>query len=131
MRRFQRLGLVLLLATIPFGALWPAFLLWWLPSRIALLMLMVLFQWLPQFPFDRIDRFGTTRVTRFPGSTWLLLQQDRHLIHHLYPTIPWYRYRAAYRELRPLLEARGAVIQGTGTSPYAPIQLRMKVPRPS
>jgi len=32
-----------------------------------------------------------TRINRFPGSTWLLLQQDRHLIHHLYPTIPWYR----------------------------------------
>jgi len=124
MRRLTQVGLVLLVATIPFGAFWPAFLLLWLPSRVGILALMILFQWLPHFPFDRTDRFGATRVNRFPGSTWLLLQQDRHLIHHLYPTIPWYRYRAAFRELRPLLEANGAIIQGTGTKPRVPIQLR-------
>lgn len=126
MRRFTQVGLVVLLATVPFGAFWPAFLLWWLPSRVGILLLMVLFQWLPHFPFDRTDRFGNTRVNRFPGSTWVLLQQDRHLIHHLYPSIPWYRYRAAFKELRPLLEANGAVIQGTGSNPRTPIQLREK-----
>jgi beta-carotene hydroxylase len=124
MRRFSQVGLVLLLAAIPFGAFWPAVLLWWLPAKVGVLFLMVLFQWLPHFPFDRTDRFGATRVNRFPGSTWVLLQQDRHLIHHLYPSIPWYRYRAAFRELRPLLEANGAVIQGTGSNPRIPIQLR-------
>ena len=119
-----RIELVVLLATIPFGWFWPAFLLWWLPSRVGVLYLSILFQWLPHFPFDRTDRFGATRINRFPGSTWVLLQQDRHLIHHLYPQIPWYRYRAAFRELRPLLESNGAVIQGTGSHPHVPIQLR-------
>jgi len=124
LRRFTQVGLVILVATIPLGWFWPAFLLWWLPSRVGILFLMVLFQWMPHFPFDRTDRFGATRINRFPGSTWLLLQQDRHLIHHLYPQIPWYRYRAAFRELRPLLVANGAIIQGTGTTPHVPIQLR-------
>lgn len=131
MRRFTQAGLVLLLATIPFGAFWPSLMLWWLPSRVGILFLMVLFQWLPHFPFDRTDRFGATRINRFPGSTWLLLQQDRHLIHHLYPSIPWYRYRAAFRELRPLLVANGAIIQGTGTLPHVPIQLRKATPAAS
>ncbi len=80
-------------------------------------------RWLPHFPFGRTDRFGATRITLFPGSTWLLLQQDRHMIHHLYPSIPWYRYGAAHRELRPLLEARGAIVWGAGTSPRVSIQL--------
>jgi fatty acid desaturase len=124
MRRLTQVVLALLVLTIPLGWFWPALVLLWLPSRVGILALMVLFQWLPHFPFDRTDRFGATRVNRFPGSTWLLLQQDRHLVHHLYPTIPWYRYRAAFRELRPLLEANGATIQGTGTSPHVPIQLR-------
>lgn len=127
MRRFSQVGFVLLLATIPFGAFWPALLLWWLPSRVGILFLMVLFQWLPHFPFDRTDRFGNTRINRFPGSTWLLLQQDRHLIHHLYPSIPWYRYRAAFKELRPQLEANRAIIQGSGSKPHIPIQLREHV----
>lgn len=128
MRRFSQIGMVLVLASIPFGAFWPALLLWWLPAKVGVFYLMVLFQWLPHFPFDRTDRFGATRVNRFPGSTWLLLQQDRHLIHHLYPSIPWYRYRAAFRELRPLLEANGAIIQGTGSNPRIPVQLRETVP---
>lgn len=124
LRHFTQFGLVALLATIPFGAFWPAFVLWYLPSRVGILLLMVLFQWLPHFPFDHTDRFGATRVTRFPGSTWLLLQQDRHLVHHLYPSIPWYRYRAAYRELRPILEANGAIIEGIDTDPHVPIRWR-------
>jgi fatty acid desaturase len=124
LRRFTQLGLVALVLTIPLGAFWPALLLWYLPSRVGILILMVMFQWLPHFPFDRTDRFGATRINRFPGSTWLLLQQDRHLVHHLYPTIPWYRYRAAARELRPILEANGAIIQGIDTHPHVPIQLR-------
>lgn len=128
MRRLTQVGLVLLVATIPLGWFWPAFLLLWLPSRVGILALMILFQWLPHFPFDRTDRFGATRINRFPGSSWLLLQQDRHLIHHLYPSIPWYRYRAAFRELRPVLEANGATIQGTGTTPHVPIQLREHAP---
>ena len=128
MRRLTQVGFVALVATIPFGAFWPALLLWWLPTRVGVFYLMVLFQWLPHFPFDRTDRFGNTRVTRFPGSTWLLLQQDRHLIHHLYPQIPWYRYRRAFRELRPLLVANGAIIQGRGTSPHVPIRLRQPAP---
>jgi beta-carotene hydroxylase len=124
LRRFTQLGLVVLLLTIPLGWFWPALLLWYLPSRVGILILMVMFQWLPHFPFDRTDRFGATRINRFHGSTWLLLQQDRHLVHHLYPSIPWYRYRAAARELRPILEANGAIIQGIGTDPHVPIQLR-------
>jgi beta-carotene hydroxylase len=128
MRRLTQVGLVILVATIPLGWFWPAFYLWWLPTRVGVFYLMVFFQWLPHFPFDRTDRFGATRINRFPGSTWVLLQQDRHLIHHLYPQIPWYRYRAAFRELRPLLEENGAIIQGTGTSPHVPIQLRELAP---
>jgi fatty acid desaturase len=124
LRRWSQASLLVLLATIPLGGFPVAFALWWLPSRLGILLLMVLFQWLPHFPFDRTDRFGATRVNRFPGSSWLLLQQDRHLVHHLYPSIPWYRYRAAYRELRPILEANGAIIEGIGTDPHLPIRLR-------
>lgn len=123
-RRLGQLGLVILAASIPLGWFVPAFFLWWLPGRMGIGLLMLLFQWLPHFPFDRTDRFGATRINRFPGSTWLLLQQDRHLIHHLYPQIPWYRYRAVHRELAGLLADREARIEGTGTHPHVPVQLR-------
>ena len=82
------------------------------------------FAWLPHFPYEHTDRFRNTRITLFPGSTWLLLQQDRHLIHHLYPSIPWYRYRAAHRALAPLLTERGAVVAGPSSDPRVRVRLR-------
>ena len=126
MRRYGQLGLVLLLASVPLGIFMPVFFLWWLPGRFAILALMVLFQWLPHVPYDSTERYGNTRITTFRGSTWLLLQQDRHLIHHLYPSVPWYRYRAVFREIRPLLDAEGARIEGRDSSPHRPIQMRYR-----
>jgi beta-carotene hydroxylase len=125
--RLVRLSLIALVVSVPFGVFWPVFLLWWLPSRVGILLLVVLFQWLPHFPFDRTDRFGATRINRFPGSTFVLLQQDRHLIHHLYPQIPWFRYGAAHRRLKEFLAARGAVIEGSGTAPHVPVRLKQAI----
>jgi fatty acid desaturase len=124
LRRYSRICLAVLVASIPLGLFLPVFFLWWLPGRLGVFALMVLFQWLPHFPHKSTERFSNTRITTFRGSTWLLLQQDRHLIHHLYPSVPWYRYRAVFRELRPMLEAQGATIEGLDASPPRRIQWR-------
>lgn len=126
LRRYGRIGLLLVVASIPLGLLTPVLFLWWLPGKVGALGLVILFQWLPHVPYDSTARFHNTRITTFRGSTWLLLQQDRHLIHHLYPSVPWYRYRAVFREVRPLLEAQGARIQGRDSNPHHPIQLRYR-----
>lgn len=49
---------------------------------------------------------------RVPGRVLnlLLLGQIYPLIHHLWTTIPWYRYQRAFREIQPDLIARGAPI---------------------
>jgi beta-carotene hydroxylase len=124
-RRAVQIGTAVLIASIPLGLFVPVFLLWWLPSRLAGLPLMVLFSWLPHVPFDSTARFHNTRINTFRGSTWLLLHQDRHLIHHLYPSVPWYRYQALFQDLRPLLEAEGARIEGRDSNPRRPIQLNV------
>jgi len=124
-RRYQQVSLLALVASIPLGLFIPAVFLWWLPGHVGGLGLAILFQWLPHFPFDDTARYRNTRINIFRGSTWLLLQQDHHLIHHLYPSVPWYRYRAVYREVRTLLEAEGAHIEGRGTNPHQPIQLKL------
>ena len=122
-RRAVQIGTAVLIASIPLGWFMPVFLLWWLPSRLAGLPLMVCFSWLPHIPFDSTARFHNTRINTFRGSTWLLLHQDRHLIHHLYPSVPWYRYRALFQGVRPLLEAEGARIEGRDSNPRRPIRL--------
>jgi beta-carotene hydroxylase len=37
----------------------------------------------------------------------LSMGMESHIVHHLYPNIPNHRTRAAYREMRDVLAARG------------------------
>ena len=34
--------------------------------------------------------------------------QNYHLIHHLWPSIPWFEYKIAYEKTKPLLEKKGS-----------------------
>ena len=119
-----RVGIAAVLVSIPLGVVVPVVVLWVIPARLTFLYLGVFFAWLPHYPYEHTDRFRNTRITLFPASTWLLLQQDRHLIHHLYPSIPWYRYRAAHQELALLLAERGSVVAGPSSKPRQRVQLR-------
>lgn len=75
--------------------------LWFLPSRITLFLIAVVFVILPHYPAlvaqDEDPYMATTM--RF-GFEWLLtpllVYQNYHLIHHLYPEIPFYRMHKAY-----------------------------------
>jgi fatty acid desaturase len=40
----------------------------------------------------------------------LLLGQNYHLVHHLWATIPWYRYQQVYGAVGPELAQHGARI---------------------
>ncbi len=92
-------GKFALLATVWFG-----------PALIAILFLALTFDFLPHYPYDSRERFLDTRI--YPGRflNAVLLGQNYHLIHHLWTTIPWYRYQRVFREIRPELEARGSRI---------------------
>lgn len=119
-----RVGVLAVLISIPLGIIVPVAVLWVIPARLTFLYLAIFFAWLPHFPYEHTGRFRNTRITLFPGSTWLLLQQDRHLIHHLYPSIPWYRYRTAHRQLAGLLAEHGAVVAGPSSTPREKVRLR-------
>lgn len=111
-RRYEQLCLVALFVAALSGHGAEALFLWWLPGRCSALFLMLTFQWLPHHPHTDTGRYRNTRIKRFAGSFGLLLGQDHHLIHHLHPRVPWYRYRQLFRALQPLLEAEGARIEG-------------------
>ena len=38
----------------------------------------------------------------------LIMGQNYHLIHHLWPSIPWFEYKIAYEKTKPLLENKGS-----------------------
>ncbi|HEY2658512.1 MAG TPA: fatty acid desaturase [Caulobacteraceae bacterium] len=92
--------------------------LWFIPTKIAGLILNIFFQWLPHYPFERTDRYGNTRISLWAGGTFLTLQQNLHLMHHLWPSVPFYNYALLYRALRPVLIEEGSRIEGFGVGPW-------------
>ena len=46
-----------------------------------------------------------------PTGNALLLGQNYHLIHHLWTTIPWYRYQRVFERIEGDLAERGARIE--------------------
>ena len=111
--------LLLLVASLLTGHFLDWLCLWFLPTRLGILILNVFFQWLPHYPFDRTDRYGNTRISLWAGGTFLTLEQNLHLMHHLWPSVPFYNYARLYRALRPVLIEEGSRIQGLGVGTWA------------
>ena len=112
-------SIALLVASLLTGHFLDWLCLWFLPTRLGVLILNVFFQWLPHHPFDRTDRYRNTRISLWPGGEILLLQQNLHLMHHLWPSVPFYNYARLYRALKPVLRAEGSRIEGLFVGPKA------------
>jgi beta-carotene hydroxylase len=104
--------LVLLVLALATGRVMDWLCLWFIPTRLAMLALHILFQWLPHHPFDRTERYYNTRLSLWAGGGVATLQQNLHLMHHLWPSVPFYNYGRLYRRLRPLLVAKAVRIEG-------------------
>jgi beta-carotene hydroxylase len=107
----QMIGLALLIVSNHF---WLAFFLWFLPAKCAISFLAFSFDYLPHKPHlitAKEDRYKATLVRPNPILTLLFLQQNYHLIHHLYPAIPFYRYGSIWRAQREDLIEKGADVR--------------------
>ena len=85
--------------------------LWVMPALLASGLLAFAFDWLPHTPHAERRRFLDTRVIEGRALAALLFSQNYHLIHHLYPRVPFYRYRALFEKVRPELEREGSRIE--------------------
>jgi beta-carotene hydroxylase len=99
-----------LLAALATGNLGTLFVVWLGPALLAVLVLAFAFDFLPHYPYDTAERGYDTRI--YPGAILnaVLLGQNYHLIHHLWTTIPWYRYRGVFAQIGPELRANGCRI---------------------
>jgi beta-carotene hydroxylase len=81
---------------------------WFAPALMVGVTLGLFFDYLPHRPFHSRNRWHNARV--YPGRlmNWLIMGQNYHLIHHLWPSIPWFEYRPAYHATRHILTAKGA-----------------------
>ncbi len=91
---------------------WELLLYWVLPARIALVLSTYFFDYLPHqrpygVPVSEEPCQASAVVRGGPVVDALLLGHTMHLVHHLFPTVPWYRLSALYGEVRDQIVARG------------------------
>lgn len=85
------------------------------PQRIGLVVLAWWFDYLPHHGLtttQREDKYRATRI-RVGGEavlTPLFLYQNYHLVHHLHPSVPFYRYVRAWRRNEQTYLDRNAAI---------------------
>jgi fatty acid desaturase len=111
------------LAIIAFGYGFELLVLWFIPWWIGQTIMLTLFTWTPHHDHHETGRYRNTRVSLWPGAEFLLMGQNVHLIHHMMPAVPFYRYRKTFDELRPTLVANEVRIEGLlpyGTKAYKP-----------
>jgi beta-carotene hydroxylase len=105
------------------GHFWGLLLLWLLPARIAIFVLVLTFDFLPHHPHETTQQENPYRATSIrAGMEWLLtpllLCQNYHLVHHLYPTVPFYRYLAVWESRKAFhLAHKPAMVDAFGLTP--------------
>ncbi|MCJ7598090.1 MAG: fatty acid desaturase [Methyloceanibacter sp.] len=90
--------------------------LWIVPHILASALIIYFFAYLTHKPHEVHERYRDTNVFWVKGkiaepiANWLYMFQNFHLIHHLFPRIPFYPYPKAFRELKPVLKREQAHI---------------------
>ena len=91
----------LFVTALYFGYGYELFMLWFIPSRITVFLICVVFVILPHAPGtvgQEQDKYMATTMRM--GCEWLLtplmVYQNYHLIHHLWPEIPFYKMHKAW-----------------------------------
>lgn len=95
-------------AAVRFDFLGYVFNFWFTPALVVGIALGLFFDYFPHRPFFERNRWRNARI--YP-SRWLnlmIMGQNYHLVHHLWPSIPWYKYQAAYYATKPLLDSKGS-----------------------
>lgn len=109
------LSLTGLTVAIAAGQFWTLAVVFLIPQRIGLVLLVWWFDWLPHHGLadtQRQNRYGATRAR--VGMEWLytplMLSQNYHLVHHLHPSVPFYRYRDTWQRNEEAYLERDAAV---------------------
>ncbi|MCO4763163.1 MAG: fatty acid desaturase, partial [Myxococcales bacterium] len=108
-------GALLVVGVVTVGAVWSGhgaaiISLWLAPAWLASGALAFAFDWLPHVPHQRIGRYVDTRAIDVRVLDVVLLGQNLHSVHHLYPRVPFYRYRTVFDAMAPEMMAKGTEV---------------------
>ncbi len=91
---------------------WEFVLLWLIPQRLGIFILTYLFAYI-QHPEGVVQHERPFQATRMYRGGWLshifMIHQSQHLIHHLFPAVPYYRYNRAWLVAEPWMRQREIV----------------------
>jgi beta-carotene hydroxylase len=94
--------------------------LWISPHILASALIIYFFAYLTHAPHEVHERYRDTNIFWVKGKimepvvNWLYMFQNFHLIHHLFPRVPFYLYPQAFRSLKPVLDREKAHIYEFG-----------------
>lgn len=102
-------------AAFALGVGYEVFMLWTLPCLMVMIALGFL-AFSVHYPHQSREKYRNTNIWFGKGLLQPLLvaamvNQNYHLVHHLHPRIPFYRYGRAYRQIREELERNKAAIR--------------------
>ncbi len=98
--------------------------LWFIPTRLMVWLICLVFMYLPHVPHTIKDKDAPYQATLMrEGWAWLLtplmMFQNYHLVHHLYPTVPFYRYKKVWDAAKEFHEAQNpAKVKAFALQPY-------------
>lgn len=81
------------------------------PALLCLMIITLFFDYIPHQPHRSLDRYRNTRAFGGAVLNVLMLGQNYHLMHHMFPRVPWYRYRALFLKMKPDLINHGAALE--------------------
>ncbi len=111
------------------------FLLWMIPQRIGITLIAYMFASI-QHPAGVIQAEHPIQATRMIRGGNLIryafISQSQHLMHHLFPGVPYYRYNDAWKTSRALLESDNEIVWSLAAGKLAmPKSLNDKLPAAS
>lgn len=91
-----------LLATMTWWQGLDFFVYWFVASRVTLWLIVAVFVYLPHMPHTILQKDAPYQATLLrQGWDWLvtpaMAYQNWHLVHHLYPNVPFYRYKQVWK----------------------------------
>ena len=115
--KWKRVGLFLVVVLVAValafesGILFEISLVWLFSGWMGVSVAAFLFDWVPHAPYDSTSRFTVARVLHVPGLKWLMVGHNYHLMHHLWPKVPFYHYFDLFIVAQPLLSEKGCRVE--------------------
>lgn len=103
------------------GHLQDALWLWVIPLLVAGALIELTVAWAVHFPQESQHPLENTRIFKGQLLQILMLNQNYHIVHHLWPSIPWFRYGKAIS----LVEV--ALLEHQNQTPKVPIKPHIQV----